>query len=126
MRTITVKIPRLPVAPVVATDSGTVGTVAFGPIGWEWASKDDGGLGFPTFFDPALLYLSIKTNDFAVATCPGAVSWRLDSAPASYSFFSLNGAAVIEAISSVATGGVVAISAAGAELVIGIATVSAE
>lgn len=117
-RTLTAYIPHLPTQAAPAADEGG-GTVAFGPIGWEWASQGDNG-DEAAIFSPPLELVHIRNNDFAVATCPGAVSWRIDPEPGTppdYRFYALaNGACVIQALNSSATADLYAVSATGEEL----------
>lgn len=116
-RRIKISIPRLPVAAAPAEDTGG-GEVAFGPIGWEWASQGDNG-DEAAVFSPPLELLHVRQYNFAVATCPGAVSWRLDPEPGTppdYALFPLTGAAVLTALTATATATLYATSAAGAEL----------
>jgi hypothetical protein len=115
MRQITVRIPRLPVvAPAPEPDSG----VTFGPLGWEWASEGDNG-DEPTVFPVPLDLVHTRAFNFALATCPGAVSWRLDPAPSpppDYALYSMSSAAIVQALTSSGTADLYAMSATGAEL----------
>ncbi len=111
MRKITVKIPRLPVvAPQAAAQDPT-----FGPLGWEWASQGDDG-DEAAVFVPLLELLHVRRYNFAAATCAGAVAWRLDPEPPNYRLYQMTGAAIVQALESVGTANLYAISAAGAEL----------
>lgn len=112
---ITVKIPRLPV--VVPTPEAA--EPVFGPISWEFATQGDDA-DDPEAFDPPLELLHVRAFNFACATCPGAISWRLDpelSPPPDYALYQLiNGAAMVQALTSSGTADLYAISATGAEL----------
>lgn len=117
-RTLTIYPPRSqPKAAPTADEGG--GTVSFGPIGWEWASQGDDG-DEAAIFAPPLELVHIRNNDFAVATCPGAVSWRIDPEPGTppdYKFYPLaNGACVIQALNDSATADFYATSSTGEEL----------
>ena len=117
MRTITVKIPRLPaVEPAAAALSP--GPAEFGPLGWQWASQGDDG-DEATVFAPLLELVHVRIFNLAIATCPGAVSWRLDPEPgpgSGYALSVLTGAVILEALDSSSTVNLYAISATGAEL----------
>lgn len=113
MRTIEVGIPLLPVV-APAADAAPEPTSTFGPLGWEWASQGNDG-DEAAKFQPILELLHIRAFNIAVATCPGAVSWRLDPGSA-FVLYSLNGAAIVISGLTLATESLYAIDASGAEL----------
>ena len=116
-RRVTVRIPLLPVV-APAADAAPEPAPTFGPIGWEWASQGDDG-DEAAVFVPPLELLHVRAFNTAVATCPGAIAWRIDpefGPGAGYKLYQLTGAAVLEAIDNDNASDLYAISATGAEL----------
>lgn len=117
MRRIKISIPRLPVAAAPAEDTGG-GEVEFGPIGWAFGSQGNNGDQAESF-EPPLESIQVRQYNWIVATCPGAVSWRIDPEPGTppdYRLFPLAGACVVEVVAVTATATLYATSAAGEEL----------